>query len=179
MNPMNHASHYRLTCLGEVAEAVGEFRHVDGIKTAMPGCLSHAAGGFSRTPGAASHAAGAFSRTVESSCHTGKILQPHGWKSQPQPYLPPTARLERPAVRFNRPAAVGDEPAVPGNRSGVRFHRPAVGFGPLGASQARQALHSITPPAPRHEAVVLGLRRSSHRAALHVGFAQSDLGWNP
>ncbi len=179
MHSMTHASQPRCLVLDDVAELVGEFRHDNGIQTGMAGCLSHMVGDFSRTPGAASHAAGVFSRTAESSSHTGKTLQPYGWKSQPQRKIHLAARLERPAVRFNRPTAGGDEPAVPGNRSGVRLHRPAVGFGRLGASQAQQFLRSITPPTPRHEAVVLGLRRSSHRAALHVGFAQSYVVRNP
>lgn len=179
MHSMTHASQARFLVLDDVAELVGDFRHEDGMKTATPGCLSHMVGDFSHTSGASRHMAGAFRHTVGASSHTGKTLQPRGWKGQPQGKIHLAARLERPAVRFNRPATGFHQPAVPGNHSGVRFHRQAVGFGPLRASRARQTLRSITPPAPRHEAVVLGLRRSSHRAALHVGFAQSYVVRNP
>ncbi len=145
----------------------------------MVAAFSLTAGSFSHTPGSSSRTAGTLNLTVRAFSHTGDILQLHGWKSQPRPCFHLTAWMARPAVLGKCPATRLPRPAAPEKHSGVRFQPPAVGFGPLGASLVWQTLRSITPPTPRHEAVVLGLCRSSHRAALHMGFAQSDVVRNP
>ncbi len=192
-NSISHAPSDLMIVLDESGcESDNSRQTVDCQSSEVPR-FARTAGSFSRTPGFSSRTAGAFS-------HTGKVLQPHGWMSQPRRCFPSAVRLGPPAVPGKCPAmrlpVVAmrfPHPARPEKRAGVRFQPSAVGVwrlralffpasAPLGrpaASRAGQAMRSPSPATHRHEAAVLGLRRSSHRAALQVGFAQSDVGWNP
>ncbi len=165
------------------------------------------AGELIRMPESPSRMAGALVRSVKSFSRTGTMIQPHGGDDLAarlelpatpgnlpavrinRPAAPgnrPAVRINRPAVpgnlpavRIDRPAAPGNLPAVPVNRSGLRFQSLNVSFCRLHASSVRQTMPPLLPATPRHEAAVFRLRRSGHRAALHLGFAEPNVVRHP
>ena len=140
---------------------------------------SFMAGALIRKPESPSCMAGALVRRVKSFSRTGTMIQPHEGDDLAARLELPATPGNLPAVRINRPAAPGNRPAVPVNRSGLRFQSLNVGFCRLHASSVRQNMPPLLPATPRHEAAVFRLRRSGHRAALHLGFAEPNVVRHP